>query len=55
MTISVSLVGAGLDAALLDLVLAVDDQHVIAGLVDLQRGLRHHQARLFAPLADDPR
>ena len=36
MTTSVSSLRAGLDAALLDLVLAVDDQDVGAGLVDLQ-------------------
>ena len=46
---------AGLHAALLDLVLVVDDQHVVAGLVDLQRRLRHHQPRLFLAFADDGR
>ena len=35
-----ALLRAGLDAPLLDLVLAVDDQHVMAGLVDLERRLR---------------
>ena len=39
--------------ALLDLVLAVDDQHVVARLVDLQRRLRHHQPRRFLAFADD--
>ena len=54
-TTSVSRLGPGLDAALLDLVLVVDDQHVVAGLVDLQGGLRHHQPRLFLAFADDRR
>ena len=40
-------VGADLQRAPLDLVLAVDDQHVIARLVDLQRRLRHDQPRLL--------
>ena len=46
---------AGLHAPLLDLVLVVDDQHVVAGLVDLQRRLRHHQPRRLLALADDGR
>ena len=46
-------VGAGLHAPLLDLVLIGDDQRVVAGLVDLQRRLRDHQARLLLALVDD--
>ena len=55
MTTSVSWFGPVWIAALLDLVLVVDHQHVIAGLVDLQGRLRNDQARLLLPLADHRR
>src|SRR6266851_6753578 len=45
-------VGAGLHASLLDLVLIGDDQRVVAGLVDLQRRLWDHQARLLLSFMD---
>lgn len=43
------LVRAGLNGALFDLVLTVDDQHIVAGLVDLQGGLRNDHTRLLLP------
>src|SRR5437867_2886695 len=46
-------VRTGLQPACLDLVLAVDHQSIVAGLVDLQGCLRNHQARLLPALADD--
>jgi hypothetical protein len=45
-------IGTGLHAPLLDLVLIGDDQRVVAGLVDLQRCLRDHQARLLLSFMD---
>jgi len=45
----------GRDPALFHLVLVVDYEHVIAGLIDLQRGLWDHQTRLFLALANRDR
>src|SRR5580700_557766 len=45
-------IAPGLHAALFDLVLIVDDQDVIAGLVGLQRCLRNNQLRLLRALPD---
>ena len=45
-------VGAGMHRAPLDLVLAVDDERIVAGLIDLEGRLRDDKAWLFAPLLD---
>src|SRR5260370_11273328 len=42
----------GRDPALLDLVIGSHHQHVGAGLIDLQRRLRHDEARLLLALLD---
>src|SRR5258707_3351745 len=45
----------GSDPALLDLVIGSHHQHVGAGLIDLQRRLRHDEARLLLALLDHDR
>src|SRR5260221_1828700 len=45
----------GGDPALLDLVIGAHHQHVGAGLIDLQRRLRHDEARLLLALLDHDR
>src|SRR5260221_7618025 len=42
----------GRDPPLLDLVVGAHDKHIVAGLINLQRRLRHDKARLLLALLD---